>query len=213
MEGLVITNKDHRKGPLNLATCLNHRWTIRIVLYWNTIPKAGIVLVLVNFSKLSNTNTKPIPTKIPIQKRFQATWLVQKHCKQEHITCFLWMHHFKFGITLERFTLSLTMIKFSTFSASSIFRNHVICVASRAQGSLTFRASCLNWIDITDYTSKEGKLHFVIFPPLFHQGQTLPQTCYQFLQPSSIKRTYRQLRKLIVTCIFISMHLNKELCW
>ena len=41
-----------------------HRWTIRIVLYWNTIPKAGIVLVLVDFFKLSNTNTKPIPTKI-----------------------------------------------------------------------------------------------------------------------------------------------------
>ena len=46
----------------------DHRWTIRIVLYWNTIPKAGIVLVLVDFSKLSNTNTKPIPTKVPIQK-------------------------------------------------------------------------------------------------------------------------------------------------
>ena len=35
----------------------SHRWTINIVLYWNTIPKAGIVLVLADFSKLSNTNT------------------------------------------------------------------------------------------------------------------------------------------------------------
>ena len=33
-----------------------HRWTIRIVLHWNTIPKAGIVLVLVDLSKQTNTN-------------------------------------------------------------------------------------------------------------------------------------------------------------
>ena len=40
-----------------------HRWTIHIVLYWKTIPKAGIVLVLVDFTELSNNNTKAIPNK------------------------------------------------------------------------------------------------------------------------------------------------------
>ena len=66
-----------------------HRWTIRIVLYWNTIPKAGIVLVLVDFSKLSNTNTKSIPRNFLQHSVSFNRWLIQKTLKT---TCFLWLH-------------------------------------------------------------------------------------------------------------------------
>ena len=38
-----------------------------------------------------------------------------KHCKQKHITCFLWKDHFFLQISFKRFTFGLPMIKFSTF--------------------------------------------------------------------------------------------------
>jgi hypothetical protein len=38
-----------------LSSSRIHRWTIRLVLYWKTIPTISIVLILVIFSKDSNT--------------------------------------------------------------------------------------------------------------------------------------------------------------
>jgi hypothetical protein len=48
------------------------------------MPKAGIVLVLVDLSKLSNTNTKPIPTKYN-SKSISGN---KKHYKPHH-KCFM----------------------------------------------------------------------------------------------------------------------------
>ena len=101
-------------------------------------------------------------------------------------------------------------------------RCHVL-LAIRLQNSLTLLGSfrkdfqtspAFGGKNVTDCASKEGKLLFMICLPFFKKQTYLPPNYYQLLQPSSIKWTYRPLRKLIVisTCIFISMHLNKELC-